>query len=1026
LKKFILIVILILCRHVSEIRADYITEVFRYQFQLAFSSSETGIVDSAEEVELLNESLKTLLINGDYAGSKTIVNRILKAIESNRVNDAILAESYYFIGIYHSYTRNIPEAINLFKKCISLKEKNKQSDDRYSKALYNLGVIYSRLGDFKNHEYYSLKSLDVEKTIQGDENPILIGKYSSLITAYIELQEYEKAISYSNIALKIGNSNPGVVSNEIMAGLYNNLGACYYRMADFSKAIIFFEKSEILYKNSRMVLNENYINLLNNLAVSYQATGMAKESAQYYEKGIVNAVSVNSASSFNLINSYSIILGNEGHKEKGASLLEKALENAKAKFGGNSHNYFVVLNNYANYLREYKLDNRKALGYYESCLNYLRTNDHDLTLKNLVYIGYSLSLVEAGETKKALVTIQSLLNSDNSELNSDVYDNPLIGKLKPDKNSLSILRTKYRILHGIYKKSNDLNILEVASSTNELIVSLLEKLRINISDEESRLILGDNYRESYLNAIRDFNLLYTRSGDHRFLTKAFEFMEKSKVAVLLTSTRELKASQFHIPVSISDFEKRIQRDISLFNARIDEEITKPQPDSMLIDNWRDNLLKNTRLRDSLILVFEENFPEYYSLKYNTQVASIPEIPGIIGHNGNYINYVLSDSLLYIFVANRKFNQLLAINIDSAFFNNLSQFRGFLSSPVASENAKASFLQYQIVGLELYKTLISPIRPYLISDKIIISPDNTLSYLPFETIPTAPVSGNRITYNKLHYLMNDFNISYTYSATLMAESENVNLISKNKAIAFAPNYPDPIDINSVYMNRQPYNGVLLDLPYARQEAEFVSHITNGSVYLNDESTESAYKAESGKFEIIHLAMHTLLNDKDPMHSKLIFNKINDSIQDGYLNTYEVYGIPLKAKMVVLSSCNTGTGVLSSGEGILSLARGFIYSGSQSVVMSMWEIEDRSGTEIVESFYENLKKGYSKSVSLKRARIAYLKNSDQLRSHPYFWSSLVVYGNNAPLYYSRYLIILVIGSSLLIIGFLIYYFNRSKYS
>ena len=69
------------------------------------------------------------------------------------------------------------------------------------------------------------------------------------------------------------------------------------------------------------------------------------------------------------------------------------------------------------------------------------------------------------------------------------------------------------------------------------------------------------------------------------------------------------------------------------------------------------------------------------------------------------------------------------------------------------------------------------------------------------------------------------------------------------------------------------------------------------------------------------------------------------------------------MVVLSSCNTGTGLLYSGEGILSLARGFIYSGSQSVVMSMWEIEDKSGTDIVELFYKNIRKGYSKSVALK---------------------------------------------------------------
>ncbi|MDO9580377.1 MAG: CHAT domain-containing protein, partial [Bacteroidales bacterium] len=143
-------------------------------------------------------------------------------------------------------------------------------------------------------------------------------------------------------------------------------------------------------------------------------------------------------------------------------------------------------------------------------------------------------------------------------------------------------------------------------------------------------------------------------------------------------------------------------------------------------------------------------------------------------------------------------------------------------------------------------------------------------------------------------------------------------------------------------------------------------------------------------------------------------------------YEVYGIPLKAKMVVLSSCNTGSGLLSSGEGILSLARGFIYSGSQSVVMAMWEIEDRSGTEIIRMFYDNLKKGNSKSVALKKARIAYLKKADQLRSHPYFWATLVIYGSNAPLYYTRQLIILAVIVFMIILVSIMVYLRKRKYS
>jgi len=132
------------------------------------------------------------------------------------------------------------------------------------------------------------------------------------------------------------------------------------------------------------------------------------------------------------------------------------------------------------------------------------------------------------------------------------------------------------------------------------------------------------------------------------------------------------------------------------------------------------------------------------------------------------------------------------------------------------------------------------------------------------------------------------------------------------------------------------------------------------------------------------------------------------------------------MVVLSSCNTGSGLLSTGEGIISLARGFIYSGSQSVVMSMWEVEDRSGSEIIKVFYDQLKKGKSKSLALRKSRISWLKEADQLRSHPYFWSTLVIYGNNTPLYYSKSLIIAVIIGFLTLAFLIVLYLRKRKYS
>ncbi len=983
--------------------------------------------DVSEELVQLNNSLRTLLISGDYSKCRPLVDRITRIVERNINDRSTISESYYFIGIYYSYTRAIQEAIRYMKLCIELKDQIAEFDERYTRALYNLGVFYSILGDFKRHEDYTLKALELKKKISGESSPLLIDIYLSIITAYIELQEYEKSISYSNTALLIGNNNTELVPVEIMAGLYNNLGTCYFRLADLSKAIIFFEKSESIYSTINLEISDNYINLLNNLAIAYGKMGLNDISSRYYEKGISYAATINSVSSFNFINSYSIILGNKGNSEKGISLLSDALEKARTKFGENSHIYYSVLNNYANYLREYKIDINKSLVCYRNCINYLNQNNQDNSLRNLVYMGYSLALADAGDFRKALETIQSVLISDygiRSKLG--VYENPSIETLTIDSKTLKILSTKYKILWSIYSRTPDRRKLEAASNTAELIVSLLEKLRINISDEESRLLLGDNFRDSYLNAIRDFNLLYSESSENKFLEKSFEYMEKSKVAGLLASTRELKATQFHIPSDIADFERRLQRDMSFFNARIDEETTRIKPDTGLIRIWNDNLLKTARLRDSLIFVFEKNYPGYYSLKYNTSVVTLNEIPEIVGRRGNYLNYVISDSILYIFVSNRKHQKLLALNIDSSFFENLLEFRSFLTKPASSANVKNEFEKYQSVGNELCKILIDHARPYFISDELIISPDNILSYIPFETIPTQIYSGEKIKYGSLAYLMNDFNISYVYSATFNAESSGIDLFHNNKVIAFAPNYSVPVDIQNVLMNRQVNNNVLLDLPFARDEAEYVADITDGTLYINEEATESVYKSESGKFDIVHMAMHTILNDKTPMHSTLLFSQESDSTEDGYLKTYEVYGIPLIAKMVVLSSCNTGAGLLSSGEGILSLARGFIYSGSRSVVMSMWEIEDKSGTEIVKKFYKNLKRGYSKSRALKKARIAFLKNADQLRSHPYFWSALVIYGNNSPLYYSGYITISLVIAGLIIILLIVFYLRKRKYS
>jgi len=232
----------------------------------------------------------------------------------------------------------------------------------------------------------------------------------------------------------------------------------------------------------------------------------------------------------------------------------------------------------------------------------------------------------------------------------------------------------------------------------------------------------------------------------------------------------------------------------------------------------------------------------------------------------------------------------------------------------------------------------------------------------------------------------------------------------------------LNIDSLIISRQNSDGILRDLPYAREEAIYIAKSWNSKLLINEDANEAAFKTNAGNYDIIHMAMHTLVYDKEPMYSKMLFSASPGETDDNMLNTYEIYNIPLKAKMVVLSSCNTGIGLIHSGEGVMSLARGFIYSGSQSVVMSMWEVEDKSGTTLVKLFYDNLRNGDSKSKALSKARRSYLKKADQLRSHPYFWATLIVYGNNTPLYYPAWKIICFTGGVISLIIFAFYYLRK----
>jgi CHAT domain-containing protein len=982
-------------------------------------------INSSQNNELIKQNLllQQMLNQSDTSLMKPFTLRILRLIKTGSIDQKSLSDSYYLLGHFYYKIGKYNTAFEMMFKAAEIRENIKLFDDRYARIFYNISVFYGYLGELNNEEFYALKAYEEVKKIYGEGSPRLVETLVGLSISAGHGLDFQKSLFYSQIAARLVQSYPDSVDLETTSDFNWTIGTTYYSLADYSKALVYLIKAETIFNNSNLRKDTDiYLNLLNYLAYTYKYCGDTINEADHFRKAISLAFNSISYTANKVIANYCELEAEKGNWARGDSLHRKLTEKLFLKLGKSSRYYIDAINNYAEFLRIYNISYSKSEEYYVQGMEYLKKKPYDIQYQFNIRLGYSLTLLAEGKAEIALAVLNGL--SDFQAFQSS--QNPNKESIKPNKISLALLAAKGDILREIYRRASSQKNLLACAENDESIILMLDNLRANISEEESRNLLGKNNRDKYLNAIKDYNILYQETGNIKYLDKAFEFSEKSKVAGLLATTRELRATQLQIPENIASIEKGLLGEINFYNDAILKKSSESRPDTNQIKKLRDNLLHSIFRRDSLVSFFEKNYPEYYETKYNFKAAKLSDIPGIIGNSANYINYIISDTSMYIFIVNRKHQKLLSIPISQSFFTYLKQFRNQLLQPPPDADAKGAFQDYLKSGTYIYNILVEPVIQYLISDQLVISPDNLLSYIPFETLPVSISSSGNLSYRDINYMMNNFDISYTYSATLMAESGKRKSGYGNRLIAFSPNYKDPINIDEVLNNRQAGSGTLADLPFARQEAEFVTELTHGSLYENSHALESVYKQESGKYDIIHLAMHTLLNDKDPMYSTLLFSQNKDSLNDGYLKTYEIYGIPLKAKMVVLSACNTGSGQFATGEGIISLARGFIYSGSQSVIMSMWEIEDRSGTDVVKAFYKNLKKGMTKSVALHKARKDYLKNADLLRSHPYFWSTLVVYGNNNSLYYSPFYFVIISGIVLLVVMAALYYFKWRKYS
>ena len=351
-------------------------------------------------------------------------------------------------------------------------------------------------------------------------------------------------------------------------------------------------------------------------------------------------------------------------------------------------------------------------------------------------------------------------------------------------------------------------------------------------------------------------------------------------------------------------------------------------------------------------------------------------------------------------------------------------RGLGIASSAPEDAAA----FVAAANALYKAAIEPAAGAIGEKRLLVVADGALNYVPFEVLLKSSASGD---FSSLGYLIKSNEIVYAPSASVVAAIRQQRGKSSGRSMLIVA---DPV-FNSndarakkttpnTMANASEVRGLgiqsaLTDvagqgavttaqstkmegLPLARltgtrTEAEQISKLAKSAggqadVWLDlDASEDNLDSRDVGKYRVVHIATHGLLNAERPQFTGVVLSLVGNKNQDGFLRTDEIFNLRLGSPLVMLSACETGLGKEKRGEGVMGLTRAFMYAGAPTVGVSLWSVADKSTADLMTDFYRRLLAAddTSPSGALRQAQLSMI--TAKKYSAPFYWAPFVLVGD-----------------------------------
>lgn len=856
------------------------------------------------------------------------------------------------LGSYYTIMGALDKAESFLTPVLIYWQKKAPKSKNFAFALNNLGLNYLYKGEYEMAEPYFQKALPLIEKTMGRQSEVFAQIANNLAGVYWKTGRYEEAANYLREAVDIRTSKIGKTHPKYLQSR-NALAAVYLKALNYKEAIEIFEELKNTLEKLGQTESGFYSIIINNLGSSYNAVGQPQKALDCFEQ------------SMNL----SFKVYGKEHPETAIALINKASS---------------LVN----------------LGRYEEALP-LFLESKDIRLKfteernpkvSLVYNQIASCYQQMGKEEKAVQYLAKAFQSNTRDMLFKADLKELLKQLPKAEfiNSVQAIITYEGLLQIAGSFANEQDYLR----SLKLSMEYLNQLKTQQSFDNDKLTLLATIAKLSEVALRKLSSMPSA------VEETFQLIEFNKAMLIADALRAKALAAFgNLPDSLILKEQRLKKQ----QTELKKQLIEISEDSLALE-LKQKLNENSQSIHNYQQHLLKHYPKYYKNQYGNEEIDLKALAKQLSPNSLLLQYYIGKEQLYIISMDPQARlSLHQKELDPEKLKALVKtYRESLSNYDAIVNkAEDSYQNYSSSAKGLYDLLIAPLGDQLEGkERLLIIPDKILGHIPFEAfLQQEAASYTKDAYQNLDYLIRDFEIYYNYSARLLLN--NASSTSKKEGKGFlglAASYQTKIEEGDLLIARSPrlrgLRSVLQDLPAAREEVKSLEEYFKGSFFFGDAANEKQFKAIAKDYQVIHLAMHALLDQQYPIRSALAFTENGDTTEDNFLQAYEISHMQLNADLVVLSACETGFGKYQQGEGVMSLARSFMFAGVPSLLVSLWQVNDQSTAAIMKLYYQQLAKGINKVKALQKAKLNYLKEAENFAQHPAFWAAFIQIGNDQP--------------------------------